>query len=161
MTDRPEITQELRPSRFRCIGLATACAVMGVVCFHLWFNGTDNAWVAGSFMVAGAVFFIFHLAPGAYALWLDSKGFSVAEMYTVKRYAWPEVTEFLVRRGFLGHYVEFQHIAPDTGEAHRVVLNETYGFKPVEMARLLNDRRKQTSAPKTGERRKVWRSRNC
>ncbi len=161
MTENPETTNVLRPSPFRCVGLSMACGVMAVICFQLWFKGTDNAWIAGGFLAAGAIFFLVHLVPNAYALWLDRKGFSVSEMFTVKRFPWPEVSEFTVRRGFLGHYVEFHHVAPGAEGPNRVVLNETYGYKPVEMARMLNDYRKQSAARATGERQKVWRTRDC
>jgi hypothetical protein len=162
MTGDPETTRILRPSPLRCVGLASACFIMAVILFYLWFKGTENAWVAGSFMAAGAVFFFVHLVPDAYALRLDSRGFKTSEMFSVKRFDWSEVSEFTVRRGLLGHYVEFHQSAPETGTPQRVVLNETYGFKPVEMARLLNDHRKQAAAEKKNPvRRNVWRSRDC
>jgi hypothetical protein len=161
VTTKPETTNILRPSPFRCVGLSIACGFMALVCFHLWFKGTDNAWVAGGFLAAGAVFFLVHLVPDAYALWLDKNGFNVSEMFTVKRFDWPETSEFTVRRGFLGHYVEFHHVVPGADGPRRIVLNETYGFKPVEMAQLLNDYRKQSSARETAQRGKVWRSRDC
>ena len=136
----------MRPSPFRCIGLSLACAVIAALLFHLWFKGTGDAWIPGAFMVAGAIFFAFHLVPGAYGLWLDTKGFEVAELYTVKRYNWPTVSVFNIRRGFLGHYVEFYHNAPETERPKRIVLNETYGFRPVEMVRLLNEQRQLAMA---------------
>ncbi len=149
----------LRPSAFRCIGLSVACAVMAVLLAYLWFKGTGDAWIPAAFMVAGSIFFAFHLVPNAYGLWLDAKGFNVSEMYTVKRYDWPVVSEFNVRRGILGYYVEFFHDTPETERPKRIVLNETYGFKPVEMARILNDQRRLAMAEKEKtSRRNVWPS---
>lgn len=161
MNSQPEVTRTLLPSPFRCITLALACAGMAGICFHLWFGGTDNAWIAGSFLAAASLFFIVHLVPGAYALWLDAQGFNVCEMFTIKRYAWSEVSEFSVRRGMLGHYVDFHYALPELNERRKVVLNETYGFKPLEMAQLLNDHRKQAAENQISEPRKVWRSQNC
>ena len=162
MTVETDQIRVLRPSRFRCIGQSFACTVMAVLLIHLWFKGTGNAWIPAAFMVAGAGFYAFHLVPNAYGLWLDAQGFNVSEMFTVKRYEWSDVSDFNVRRGILGHYVEFYHTPPEAERPKRVVLNETYGFKPVEMARILNDHRKQTQSIKEKSgRRNVWRSRNC
>ena len=160
MTEAPEVTRILRPSPLRCIGLSVSCAVMAVVLFYLWFNGTENAWIAGSFMAAGAVFFGFHMVPDSYALWLDRQGFRVSEMFTIKRYEWSDVSDFTVRRGILGHYVEFYHDTSEEERPRRAVLNETYGFKPVEMAKLLNEHRKHAmQKPEKDSRGNVWGSR--
>lgn len=135
---------------------------MSGICFHLWINGSGTAWIAGGFLAAGALFFIVHLVPDAYALRLDSKGFDVSEMFTNKRYAWSNVSEFGIRRGFLGHYVDFEYVSPDTDGRQRVVLNESYGFKPVEMVQLLNGYREQAAATvNKAAGKNVWRSRNC
>ena len=161
MNTRIEPFRILRPSAFRCIGLSLACAVMAVLFFHLWFKGTGDAWIPGAFMAAGAVFFAFHMVPNAYGLWLDTKGFDVSEMYTVKRYEWNVVSEFNVRRGILGYYVEFFHDTSETERPKRIVLNETYGFKPVEMGRIMNDQRKLAMAEaQKASGKYVWPSRN-
>jgi len=126
---------------------------------YLWIKGTGDAWIPALFMVLGAIFFAFHLVPNAYALWPDVEGFSVAEMFTVKRYEWSAVSVFNVRRGILGYYVEFYHDMPGEERPKRVVLNETYGFKPVKMAGLLNDHRNGALEAKQGPR-KTWPSQN-
>lgn len=161
MSTGAESIKILRPSTFRCIGLSASCTVIAVLLFHLWFKGNGEAWIPGAFMVAGAIFFAFHLVPNAYGLWLDTKGFDVAELYTVKRYDWPTVSVFNIRRGFLGNYVEFYHDTPETERPKRIVLNETYGFKPVEMARILNDQRQLAMAEaQNAGGKNVWPSRN-
>lgn len=159
MSDLPNPQQVLRPSVFRCVGLSVACTVMAVMLVHLWYRGNNDAWIPAVFMILGAIFFAFHMVPNAYGLWVDREGFNVSEMFTVKRYEWPVVSDFNVKRGILGYYVEFYH---DSGEAERpkrVVLNETYGFKPVAMARMLNDQRKLSMESKPVARQKnTWPS---
>ena len=159
MSPAPESSQVLRPSPVRCLGLSAACAVMAGLLIHLWVNGTGDAWIPALFMVLGAIFFAFHLVPNAYALWPDAQGFNVAEMFTVKRYEWSAVSVFNVRRGILGHYVEFYHDISGEERPKRVVLNETYGFKPVDMARLLNDQRNRALEARQTPR-KTWPSQN-
>lgn len=141
MSDLPNPQQVLRPSVFRCVGLSAACIVMSVMLIHLWYRGNTDAWIPAAFMVLGAIFYAFHMVPNAYALWIDRQGFSVTEMFTVKRYEWSVVSDFNVKRGILGYYVEFYHDTTEAERPKRVVLNETYGFKPVAMARMLNDQR--------------------
>ncbi len=150
-------TEVLRPSTIRSVGMALACAVMSFVCFHLWFKGTESAWIAGGFMAAGTVFFLVHLVPDAYALWFYPQGFEVSDMFSRKRYRWSEVSEFSIRRGLLGHYVDFYHAEPDLEAPKRIILNETYGFKPVEMLQLLNRRREQAADAAQATKRNVWR----
>jgi hypothetical protein len=150
----------LRPSIVRSVGMAIACAVMAIVCFQLWFKGTESAWIAGGFMAAGTVFFLVHLVPDAYALWVYPQGFEVSDMYSRKRYRWSEVSEFSIRRGLLGHYVDFYHAAPELEVPKRVILNETYGFKPVEILQLLNQHRKQAADAAQAPRPNVWRNTN-
>lgn len=152
-----EKKQVLRPSPVRCLGLSAACAVIAGLLIHLWIKGTGDAWIPALFMVLGAIFFAFHLVPNAYALWPDDQGFNVAEMFTVKRYEWPAVSIFNVRRGILGYYVEFYHNIAEEERPKRVVLNETYGFKPADMARLLNDHRNRAFEAKASSR-KTWPS---
>ena len=154
-----EPTQVLRPSPARCLGLSAACAVIAGMLVYLWIKGTGDAWIPALFMVLGAIFFAFHLVPNAYALWPDVQGFNVAEMFTVKRYEWSAVSVFNVRRGILGYYVEFYHDMPGEERPKRVVLNETYGFKPAKMAGLLNDHRNGALEAKQGPR-KTWPSQN-
>lgn len=159
MSTQSESQRVLRPSPVRCIGLSAACAVMAGLMVYLWVKGTGDAWIPAIFLVAGSIFFAFHLVPNAYALWIGSEGFSVSEMYTVKRYEWPTVSDFNVRRGILGYYVEFYHTFSAEERPKRIVLNETYGFKPVEMARLLNEHRTHAMSAEPAPR-KTWPSRN-
>jgi hypothetical protein len=157
MTGEP--TQVLRPSPLRCLGLSAACAVMAGMLIYLWIEGTGDAWIPALFMILGAIFFAFHLVPNAYALWPDDQGFNVSEMFTVKRYEWSAVSVFNVRRGILGYYVEFYHDMPGEERPKRIVLNETYGFKPVDMARLLNNCRNRSLEAKPAAK-KTWPSQN-
>ena len=159
MKQEPEKNEVLRPSPLRCLGLSAACAVMAGLLIHLWIQGTGDAWIPALFMVLGAIFFAFHLVPNAYALWPDNKGFNVAEMFSIKRYEWSVVSDFNVRRGILGYYVEFYHSVAGEERPKRVVLNETYGFKPANMARLLNDHRNRAFDARQGTK-KQWPSQN-
>lgn len=151
----------LRPSKFRSAGLAICCGAMAVVMFYLWFQDTENAWIAGSFMAVASAFFFAHLIPDAYALWLDAEGFKVSEMFSVKRYEWSEISELAVRRGVIGHYVAFQHVSPELERPKKVILHENYGYKPVELAGLMSEFQRQALAgPETENVRRgnVWRS---
>ena len=100
-TDRDDNVRMLLPSPIKSVGMAISSAVISVLCFRFWTEGLEYAWIAGSFLAAGAIFYMMHLVPGAYALRLSRQGFEVLELYTLKRYVWPEVSEFMVRRGIL------------------------------------------------------------
>lgn len=161
MSIGPQPTITLRPSKLRCTGLAVGSGFAAVVMFYLWFGGTENVWIPGSFMAVAAAFFFMHLVPNAYALWIDAQGFKVSEMFSVKRYEWPEISDFAVRRGVIGHYVAFHHLSPNLKRPKKVILHENYGYKPVDLARLLNQHRRQALIEKKTEPARqgnVWRS---
>jgi len=153
---RGDNVRVLLPSPIKSIGMAISSAVIAVLCFRFWFEGLEYAWVAGSFLAVGAVFYMMHLVPGAYALTLSRHGFEVLELYALKRYSWPEVSEFMVRRGILGATVQFYHPPSGTTLPSHIKLNETFGYAPYKMAEILNEWREY--AEPTATDKNVWRS---
>ena len=129
----------LLPSPLKSIGMAVSSAVIAILCFRFWVDGLEYAWIAGSFLAIGAVFYLMHLVPGAYALTVSRHGVEVMELYAVKRYAWPEVSEFMVRRGILGATVQFYHHPSGETLPSHIKLNESFGYAPYKMAEVLNE----------------------
>jgi hypothetical protein len=149
--DRGDNTRVLLPSPIKSLGMAISSAVIAVLCFRFWTEGLEYAWIAASFLAAGAIFYMMHLVPGAYRLTLSRQGFEVMEFYTLKRYAWPEVSEFMVRRGILGATVQFYHHPAGATLPSHVKLNETFGYAPYKMAEILNHWRDYAEQTATDE----------
>jgi hypothetical protein len=157
---QPHDVVVLRPSPLKAIGMAVCSAVIAVLCFRYWVDGLEYGWVAGSFLALGAVFYTMHLVPGAYALTLSREGLEVMELYAVKRFAWPEVSEFMVRRGILGATVQFYHHPSGTELPSHEKLNESFGYAPYKMAEVLNEWRVRAAPPGANLDTNIWSSRN-
>jgi len=150
----------LHPSPARSIAMAVGSAVIALLCFRFWINGLEYGWVAGGFLALGTVFYAMHLVPSAYALTLSRHGVEVMELYAVKRYAWSELSEFMVRRGMLGPTVEFHHQPSGAPLPRRERMNESFGYAPKKMVELLNDWRARAAPGGAEPDRNIWRSRN-
>lgn len=156
----PDDVLVLRPSLLKSVGMAVSSAVIAVMCFRYWIDGLEYGWVAGSFLGLGAAFYTMHLVPSAFALTLSREGLEVRELYSVKRFVWPEVSEFMVRRGILGATVQFYHHPSDGSLPTHQKLNESFGYAPYKLVEILNEWR--VRAPQSGPAPdgNIWRSKN-
>jgi len=150
----------LYPTPARSIAMAICSAGIAYVCFSVWSDGIEYGWVAGSFMALAAAFYAMHLVPGAFSMTLSRQGIEIVDLYAAKRYAWSEVSEFLVRRGILGASVEFHHQRSGAPMPRREKLTELFGYKPNKMAALLNEWRSRAAPVGSAPDGNVWRSRN-
>jgi hypothetical protein len=153
-------TVVLRPSPLKAIGMAISSAVIAVLCFRYWVDGLEYGWVAGTFLALGAAFYTMHLVPSAYAMTLSRDGLEVMELYAIKRFAWPETSEFMVRRGILGATVQFYHHPSGAALPSHEKLNESFGYAPYKMVDLLNEWRERMAPPESRTDTNVWPSRN-
>ena len=156
----PHEVMVLHPSPVKSIAMAVASAGIAILCFRYWFDGLEYAWVAGCFLAVGAMFYAMHLAPGAYAMTLSREGVEIMELYTVKRYAWSEVSAFTVRRGILGATIQFLHHPSGAPMPSRAKLNESFGRAPYKLAELLNEWRTRAAQARAGRNTNIWRQSN-
>jgi len=149
----------LHPSPIKAMGMSIISAVIAILCFRYWVDGLEYGWVAGSFLALGAGFYAMHLFPSAYSMTLSREGLEVMELYAVKRFAWPEVSEFMVRRGILGPTVQFYHHVPGSELPTHQKLNESFGYAPYKLVGVLNEWRARAEQSEPAPKENVWRAR--
>ena len=148
--------QVLHPSRYQCIAMSLASVVCCAFLFKVWLDGIEYAWVAGGFLAASSIYYASHLLPGNFMMTLDKDGFTITEFYSDKRYSWLNISDVVMRKGIFGPAVEFYDLSG--GGMQRVKMNQTYGYRPRQLAQLMVEWRGKSPEMANAVRKNIWRT---
>ena len=157
-TPLPSLPLTLRPSRVRTALRLLACLGFTVLGVFMGRGGEWLGYLVGGLFALGVPVFALQLHPRAAYLLLNEAGFTCCSLFRAQAVRWADVEGFGVIAIHAFRMVAWNFVPghPRTGRArmlsqavsgYEAALPDTYGFKPRELANLLDALRQRWGEP--------------
>lgn len=148
---------ELKPARLKTLALVLGSALLATLGWHFFAGVPALRWIFAVFFGSGVLIFGVNLAPGSSYLRLSPEGLTYCSLYKPRHYSWHEIERFGVMVVGMNRMVGFSFSSSYRGlertrkavaavSGYEVGLPDTYGRKPDDLIKLLNEWKKRHSS---------------